>query len=87
MASAESLRQQTDALSPYGGFGLIESVIEGAGSLNPAYPARNNIFLADGRKRPEREALLETLTIWADVLERESSAEMVDYCDQQSDHL
>ena len=84
--SPQALREQMERLSAHGGFGLLESAIESAASLNPDYPARNNIFLTEGRKKADREALLQTLTQWAEVLEQGDISGMVDYCDKQAEH-
>src|SRR4051812_2054653 len=82
--ASEGLREPINALSPYGGFALFESAIDGAASLNPDHGARNAIFLTDARKKAERDALLQTLTQWAEVLELSDSAGICDYCDSQA---
>jgi hypothetical protein len=83
----EFLREQAEHLSVYGGFGLVESTIDGASSLNPDYPARNSIFLTDARKQAEREELLQSLTQWAEVLEQgDDIRSMVDHCVEQAEH-
>jgi hypothetical protein len=81
-----ALNKNLEQLSDYGGFSLIENLIEEAQNLNPAHPARREIFLTDNKKAQKREELLAALTGWAEVLTTVTEVnEMVALCEERSD--
>ena len=52
-----SAEQNSAALVRYGGFGIVETSIDGAQNLNPEKRARKKIFLSEESKKEERAAL------------------------------
>ena len=52
-----SVEQNSAALVRYGGFGIVETSIDGAQNLNPEKRARKKIFLSEESKKEERAAL------------------------------
>jgi hypothetical protein len=68
------VEQAAAALIKYGGFGIIETTIDGAQNLNPEKKARKKIFLTEDSKKEERMALQQRLENIIDLL---SSAESV----------
>ncbi|WP_288789047.1 DUF5458 family protein [uncultured Elizabethkingia sp.] len=62
-------------LNKVGGFGFVETVIEGIANMNPTRKARKEIFLNDENKDKERKDLLQKINLWVSLLEGESSAE------------
>jgi len=68
------VEQATAALIKYGGFGIVETTIDGAQNLNPEKKARKKIFLTEDSKKEERTALKQRLENIIDLL---SSAESV----------
>ncbi|MDJ1467194.1 DUF5458 family protein [Cytophagaceae bacterium DM2B3-1] len=71
---AISLEQAGQKLAKYGGFGILETTIDGLQNLNPEKKARKRIFLTDESKKAEREALKKRLRLLSDLI---SSAETV----------
>lgn len=62
-------------LNKVGGFGFVETVIDGIANMNPTRKARKEIFLNDENKDKERKDLLQKINLWVSFLEGESSAE------------
>ncbi|OPB94429.1 DUF5458 family protein [Elizabethkingia ursingii] len=62
-------------LNKVGGFGFVETVIDGIANMNPTRKARKEIFLNDENKDKERKDLLQKINLWVSLLEGESSAE------------
>ena len=84
-AGAEMLQRSAERLASFGGFALIESAIGQSDSLNPQFPARREIFLTESRKAPDRDALLQKLSLWAEVLEQEESIPgMLRFCETKA---
>jgi hypothetical protein len=69
-----SVEQTVAALAKYGGFGILETTIDGAQNLNPDKKARKKIFLTEDAKKDERKALKKRLLL---VMELLSSSESV----------
>jgi len=68
-------------LNKIGGFGFVESVVEGIANMNPTRKARKEIFLTDSNKNDERKELLQKLSLWIDLLETNEAADkMADIC-------
>jgi hypothetical protein len=63
-----SLEKALAKLAKFGGFGFLESCVDGVQNLNPARKARKKIFLTDETKKTEREELKKTLSLWIDLL-------------------
>jgi len=70
-----------EELNKIGGFGFIESVVDGIANMNPTRKARKEIFLNDGNKNEERKELLQKINLWVELLNSNDSAEkMADIC-------
>jgi hypothetical protein len=63
-----SLEKALGKLARFGGFGFLESCVDGIQNLNPERKARRKIFLTDEMKREERKDLIKTLSLWVDLL-------------------
>ncbi|HVM86770.1 MAG TPA: DUF5458 family protein [Puia sp.] len=68
-----SLDQGLSALTKYGGFGIIETTIDGAQNLNPDKKARKKIFLSEDSKKDERAALKKRFELILDLLSSSDS--------------
>lgn len=77
-------------LNKIGGFGFVESVVDGIANMNPTRKARKEIFLTDSNKTDERKELLQKINLWVKLLEdNESADKMAEICKnkaQQADH-
>ncbi|MBW3522802.1 MULTISPECIES: DUF5458 family protein [unclassified Chryseobacterium] len=70
-----------EELNKIGGFGFIESVVDGIANMNPTRKARKEIFMNDGNKSDERKELLQKINLWVELLNSNDSAEkMADTC-------
>ncbi|WP_241280219.1 DUF5458 family protein [Chryseobacterium cucumeris] len=68
-------------LNKMGGFGFVESVVDGIANMNPTRKARKEIFLNDSNKAEERKELLQKINLWVNLLEGSESADkMADTC-------
>lgn len=68
-------------LNKMGGFGFVESVVDGIANMNPTRKARKEIFLNDSNKTDERKELLQKINLWVSLLEGSESADkMADTC-------
>lgn len=68
-------------LNKMGGFGFVESVVDGIANMNPTRKARKEIFLTDSNKTDERKELLQKINLWVSLLEgNESADKMADTC-------
>src|SRR5690606_4044235 len=72
-------------LNKVGGFGFIETVVDGIANMNPTRKARKEIFLNDSNKAVERKDLLQKINLWVSLLENHNSAEeMAEPCRTKS---
>ncbi|KQT17701.1 hypothetical protein ASG31_09595 [Chryseobacterium sp. Leaf404] len=70
-----------EELNRIGGFGFIESVVDGIANMNPTRKARKEIFLNDSNKSDERKELLQKINLWVELLEGSENAEkMAETC-------
>lgn len=68
-------------LNKIGGFGFVESVVDGIANMNPTRKARKEIFLTDNNKGDERKELLQKINLWVSLLEgNESADKMAEVC-------
>jgi Tfp pilus assembly major pilin PilA len=68
-------------LNKIGGFGFVESVVDGIANMNPTRKARKEIFLNDSNKADERKELLQKINLWVNLLESNDSADkMAETC-------
>ncbi len=83
---AQTLDQSLQALTKFGGFDFLENAIEGAKNLNPERKALKRIFLTDGEKKAEREALKQKLTLWMNLIADSADInEMAEKASQKSE--
>jgi hypothetical protein len=76
-----ALQAATLDLEKFGGFDLLETMIEGVQNINPERKARKRIFLQESDKRAERESLEKTLKWWTEILSSSDDlSEMVKTC-------
>lgn len=77
--ASQTLEQSAGALAKFGGFDLLEAVVDGTQNLNPDKKARKKIFLTESGKKAEREALKKSMNLWMELLsESNSIAEMIE---------
>lgn len=80
------LEQLAGALIKFGGFGIIETTVDGAQNLNPDKKARKKIFLSEEGKKEERKDLLQRLELIRDLLDSADSVpELVEKAQAQVD--
>jgi len=80
------LKDSTDKLAKYGGFDILELVVDGVQNMNPSSKARRKIFLSEKRNADKRDALKKSLSLWTDALTNGGSvAEMVDACEKKAE--
>jgi hypothetical protein len=81
----EALSSATQALQKFGGFELLESMIEGVQNVNPERRARKKIFLEESARKTERDALKKTLQWWVDVLNTSDDiGKLIETCQEKS---
>ena len=68
-------RNPIEELSKVGGFGFVETVIDGMANMNSSRKARKEIFLNDQNKEAERKDLLKKINLWVNLLENNSNVE------------
>ena len=82
-----TVEQTSTALVKYGGFGIVETTIEGAQNLNPEKKARKKIFLSEDAKKEERSALKKRLEHIIELLtSSDSVAELVENAQTKADN-
>ncbi|HEY2649461.1 MAG TPA: DUF5458 family protein [Puia sp.] len=80
------VEQTTALLVKYGGFGIVETTIDGAQNLNPEKKARKKIFLTEDSKKEERSALKKRLANIIDLLaSADSVTELVENAQSKAD--
>jgi hypothetical protein len=67
-AAAQPLEQLAAGLVKFGGFGIVETTVDGAQNLNPEKKARKKIFLSEEGKKAERKDLQTRLELIRDLL-------------------
>lgn len=81
-----SLEQSLEAFIQYGGFDLLEGVIDGVQNMNPERKARKNIFLTESGKKEERDTLKKTLELWIETLNSaDNVVDLVNNCTDKSE--
>ncbi|MBB5285576.1 hypothetical protein HNQ92_003736 [Rhabdobacter roseus] len=71
--AAPSLDDSCTRLAKYGGFGILETTLEGVQNLNPEKKARKKIFLTEQAKANERTELSKRLHLVLDLLNSSES--------------
>lgn len=74
LASTQSLEQNSAQLHKFGGFKLLETVIQGADNLNPDRKAKKAIFLNEKNREKDRKDLKKRLELWKDLLQSKESS-------------
>ncbi|MBP7167205.1 MAG: DUF5458 family protein [Bacteroidia bacterium] len=83
---AEVLDKSCNTLAKFGGFDMLEAVIEGVQNMNPERKARKKIFLTETDKKKERESIRKALSLWAELLEKNGDvASMVEESQKSSE--
>ncbi|MBL0259144.1 MAG: DUF5458 family protein [Bacteroidetes bacterium] len=83
---AQVIEESANKLAKFGGFDVLEAVIDGVQNLNPERKARKKIFLTESDKKQERESIKKSLQLWADLLqETDSISSAVETAQQKSD--
>jgi Type VI secretion system, TssC, VipB len=83
-----SVEEGAAALVKYGGFGIVETTIEGAQNLNPEKKARKKIFLSEDSKKEERQALKKRLELVRDLLgSSDSVASLIEDAQTKADSM
>lgn len=81
-----SVEKSLSALVKYGGFGIIETTIDGAQNLNPEKKARKKIFLSEDSKKEERAALKKRFELISELLSSSDSvAALIENAQAKSD--
>ncbi|GAA4395375.1 DUF5458 family protein [Nibrella viscosa] len=82
-----SLDASSTKLARYGGFGIVETTIEGAQNLNPEKKARKKIFLTESTKQEEREQLQQRLQLLLDLINNaDSVADLVQTAQEKAEN-
>lgn len=80
------LEQLASGLVKYGGFGIVETTVDGSQNLNPEKKARKKIFLSEEGKKTERQDLLKRLELIRDLLSAADSVpELVEKAQEKVD--
>ena len=83
-----SLKENITKLARFGGFSFIEATVEGTQNINPEKKARKKIFLGDISKQNEREALINNLDLWIELLSsNENTSELITKCKAKNEKL
>lgn len=83
---AQVLEESANKLAKFGGFDILEAVIDGVQNMNPERKARKKIFLTESDKKQERESIKKSLQLWADLLQNSDNiSAAVDQAQQKSD--
>lgn len=79
------LHQYTEELSYFGGFQLLEAVIDGVQNVSHERKARKDIFLNDKDRADDRRKLLRRLEIWHEMLNNQNDvAAIISNCEEKS---
>jgi hypothetical protein len=83
---SQTLDSACDALVKFGGFDILEAVIDGAQNLNPEKKARKKIFLTESGKKAERDALKKSMNLWIALLSDTGSVgDMIEEAQKKSE--
>ncbi|MFV0329215.1 MAG: DUF5458 family protein [Dysgonomonas sp.] len=79
VAEKAKLNEAVNKLAKFGGFGFLESSVEGIASMNPERAARKKAFLNDNATKSARETLKSNINLWLELLASSGSvSEMLD---------
>ena len=82
VASSSENKNTAELLSAFGGFNAVRGFMPDADNLNPAKKAAKAVFLTDKRFKDKREALINDIKGWLEILEEGHTVatEFVDAC-------
>lgn len=66
-----------EELNKVGGFGFVETVVDGIANMNSTRKARKEIFLNDENKESERRDLLQKVKLWINLIENNETTEQM----------
>lgn len=76
---ASAVQEAVNNLARFGGFGFLESVVEGIAAMNPDRAARKKAFLNDNDRKDARKDLENNINLWIELLNStESISEMLE---------
>mgnify|MGYP003623639104 FL=1 len=76
---ANAVQEAVNNLARFGGFGFLESVVEGIAAMNPDRAARKKAFLNDNDRKDARKDLENNINLWIELLNStESISEMLE---------
>lgn len=79
--SQSALDAALSSLSRYGGFGFLETAVDGLQNLNPDRKARKRMFLMEEQKSNERKDLADKIDLWLGLLtSHDDIPSMVETC-------
>lgn len=82
----QALQTATHNLEKFGGFDLLETMIDGVQNVNPDRKARKNIFVSEPSKRNERIELKKKLEWWVQVLgSSDEISDMIQGCEEAAE--
>lgn len=84
---AEQLKKSLDELEDYGGYDLIESLVDGLENMNPESRAAKKIFLQESEFKEQREKMKTDLAMWINILSGDLStaSEAVEKCKEEAE--
>lgn len=83
---SELLDASLQKLEKFGGFDLLESMMDNVQNVNPERKARKKIFIEESAKKAERETLRKNLQWWSEILNSSGDlSEMINTCQEKSD--
>ncbi len=86
--SQQSLDVALNGLSRFGGFGFLETAIDGIQNLNPERKARKKMFLLEDQKANERKDLANKIDMWLELLTGcQDLSEMVEKCRTNAENV
>ncbi len=84
----ELLSNSLDALDSFGGFDLLEGLVDGLDNMNPTNRAAKNIFLEESDFSEQRTQMKNDLAIWISLLSgNEKSVQLVDKCAEEKEKV
>lgn len=86
---AEQLKKSLEELEDYGGYDLIESLVDGLENMNPESRAAKKIFLQESEFKDQREKMKIELAMWLDVLADDltTASEAVGKCQEEAQKI
>ena len=82
-----TLQESIENLEDFGGFDLLEDLVDGIKNMNPAKRASKKIFMQEKEFEEQREKMKTQLAMWINVLsgKAESVSEVVEVCQNEAE--